>query len=289
MACSTTGYTGQNYCNRNSRFGKPTGLIFATDEHTNTAADFLLEATWINDVQNEKVFPLHYMKNFEDLSTEAAYYDYPDGSRKRMDQGRYRFAAHFDLNECIKKQLVNFRGNQDGIYMVYGDVIRGRTIDSGVNIVPIRLSDVNIEKETLPGMDAPGMVRVVIDLEDHKDLNEYDYSREMTWDVSDLDGLTEVTITQVTASATTLVVDVTANCGGDTKPITGLGTEITDWEMSDGDGTITGVTESTTVNGRYTLTGTAFATGELDLAEPEDRSDDVLVISSGPATITVDE
>ena len=287
MACSSTGYTGQNYCNRNSRFGKPTGLIFATDGHTNAAADFLLEATWIADVQAQNVFPLHYMKNFEDLSTEAGYYDYPDGSRKRLDQGRYRFAAHFDLNECIKKQLVNFRGNQDGIYLVYGDVIRGRTTDSGTKVVPIRVLDVNIEKETLPGMDAPGMVRVVVDLEDHKDLNEYDYSREMSWDVSDLDGLTEVTITQVTASATELVVDVTADCGGDFKPISGLGTEKTDWKISDGDGTITGVTESATVSGRYTIAGTSFATGELDLADPADRSDDVLVISGGAATITV--
>jgi len=279
MTCSTTGYTGQNYCDKNSRFGKPTGIMFAIDGHTNIAADFLLQASWEDDVQNQQVFPLHNMKSFEDLSTEPTYKDYDDGSRKLMEQGDYRFAAHFDLNECVKKQLLNFRGFQEGIYLIYGDVIRGRTIDSGVNIVPIRLEDINIEKAMLPTMSEREVVKVVVDLKSDKDLNEYDYSRKMAWDVSDVDGLTEVDLSVVAgATASAIVVDVTADCGGQSKQISGLGTEITDWTI--GSGTITGVTESTSVRGRYTIAGTTMA-GDVNLADPGVRSDTVMVISSG--------
>lgn len=279
MACSTTGYTGQNYCSKTSRFGKPTGIIFAIDGQSNTAADFLLEASWNDDTQAQQVFPLMNMKAFEDNSTEPTYKEYDDGSRRLMEQGDYRLSAHFDLNECTKKQVLNFRGFEEGFYLVYGDVIRGRTIDSGVTILPLRIGEVNVQKATLPTMADTEMIKIDIDLKSDKDLNEYDYSREMAWDVGELDGLTEVDLTvSAGATASSIVVDVAADCGGDSKQISGLGTEITDWTI--GTGTISGVTESATVRGQYTIDGTGMA-GDVDLASPIVRSDDVFVISSG--------
>ena len=52
MTCYSTGYTGQNFCDANSRFGKPTALILAKGTHSSSAADFLLEATWNTDINN---------------------------------------------------------------------------------------------------------------------------------------------------------------------------------------------------------------------------------------------
>jgi len=289
MTCSTTGYTGQNFCNKKSRFGKPTGIIFARNSHTETAENFLLEASWVEEVQAQNVFPLHFMRNFEDLSTEAQYHEYPDGSRKLMEQGDYRFAASFDLNECIKKQLINFRGFNEGFYLVYGDVIRGRTIDSGTNIVPVRIGELNIEKATLPAMDGtPEMVRVVIDVEDERDLNDYDYSREMTWDVKDVDGLTPVNLAiNGTPTATEIVIDISADCGGNKKEISGIYTDdMTSFSIS-GDGTLTSVTESATVRGRYTFVTSGLANDdEISLVSPATRSDDVLVIGSAALTVS---
>lgn len=277
MACSNTGYTGQNYCDKKSRFGKPTGIAFAIDGVTFSAADFLLEDSWKEKVQALQIFPLHEMKGFEDQSTEAQYHDYDDGSRKLLEQGDYRFSAHFDVNECSKKQLLNFRGFQEGIYLIYGDVLRGRTIDGGTNIIPIRVGDINVEKASLPAMDAPEMLKVVVDLSSDKDLNEYDFSREMAWDVKDVDGLTPVSLTvEAGATATSIVVNVSADCGGNTKPISGLGDTSADWTI--GTGTISSATESSTVRGQYTIAGTGME-GDIDLAAPSVRSDDVMVIS----------
>ena len=288
MACDTTGYTGQNFCNKNSRFGKPTGIMFAIDGQSNTAANFLLQASWEDHVQAQQVFPLHNMKGFEDLSTEPTYHDYDDGSRQLMEQGDYRFSAHFDLNECVKKQLLNFRGFQQAIYLIYGDVIRGRTINAGVTIVPIRLEAVNIEKATLPTMSDREMIKVVIDLESDKDLNEYDYSRKMAWDVKDVDGLTEVTLEEVQAStAIQVVVDVYADCGGDQKQISGLDTLTSGWVIV-GTGTFASASESATVLGRYTIVTTGFvpATDTINIGAPSDRKDTVMVISSGAIATT---
>lgn len=289
MACYSTGYTGQNFCDSGSRFGKPTALILALSTHTNTLANFLLEATWNTGINALSVFPLKNMRNFEENSTEAQYYDYPDGSRVLVEQGDYRFSAWFDLNECSKKQLINFRGFTEGVYLVYGDVIRGRTVDSGANVIPIRISQLNVEKATLPGMDGtPEMVKVTVDLVDEADLNEYDFSRKMAWDVYNLDGLTQVTLTEVAGSTTSLVtVDVASTCGGNSKPISGLGTETTDWTI--GDGTISGVTESSTVPGRYAIASSAdFANGDaIALVNPATRSDDVFVIQSNSLTATI--
>ena len=291
MACDTTGYTGQNFCNKNSRFGKPTGLMFAIDGQSNLKADFLLVSSWENDTQAQQVFPLHNMKGFEDLSTEPTYHDYDDGSRQLMEQGDYRFSAHFDLNECVKKQLLNFRGFQQGVYLIYGDVVRGRTIDAGVTIVPIRLEAVNIEKATLATMSDREMIKVVIDLKSDKDLNEYDYSRKMAWDVADVDGLTEVTLSLpagVTQTATLLTVDVSADCGGQNKQISGLGVENADWTVTLAGGTATfvSVSESTSVPGRYLFITTGAANADtVDLASPIDRSDTVMAISGGSIAI----
>ena len=285
MACNTTGYTGQNYCEKTSRFGRPTGIAFAVDGQSFSEADFLLEDSFINAVKSQQIFPVMSMKGFEDQSTDPTYHEYDNEDRDLVDQGKYRFAASFSKNECAKKQLLNFRGFSQGFYLIYGNVIRGRTVDGGSTIEPIRITQTNVEKASLPTMTEKEMINVVIDLVSEKDLNEYDYSREMEWDVTDLDGLTEVTLSVVSASATSIVVDVATDCGGNTKPISGLGTEATDWEVETG--TISTVEESSSILGRYTISGTGMD-GTIDLADPSGRSDDVLVISAGAITLDID-
>ncbi len=289
MTCYSIGYTGQNFCDAGSRFGKPSAIILAKGTETNTLANFLLEATHNTAINATNIFPLKNMKNFEENSTEAQYFDYPDGSRVLIEQGDYRFSAWFDLNECTKKQLLNFRGFTEALYLVYGDVIRGRTVDSGVNIVPIRINQCNIEKATLPMMDgSPEMVKVTIDLTDERDLNEYDFSREMAWDVYDLDGLTQVTLTEVAGSTTSLItVDVAAVCGGNSNPLSGLGLATTDFAVASA--TITAIDESATVPGRYAIASSAgFANLDfITLVNPATRTDDVFVIQTGTLQATI--
>lgn len=287
MACtSLTGNAGNLYCRDGSIFLKPSGIILAETSHSLTAANFLLQASWINDIQAEEIFPIMEMKNFEENSTEPTYHEYANEDRKLTSQGKYRFTAYFDVTECQKKELMNFRGFSGLIFFVYSNnVIRGRSTDGGTTVVGMRLLEFNVRKATFPLMDGtPEMLAVDFSLKDEKDANEYDYSREMTWDVSELDSLTEVTLAQVgTASATSIVVSVTGNCYGDSYPITGLATA--DFSIA-GAGTLTSATDNG--DGTYSLV-TVGATDStvIDLVAPSSIVADLLIKSAGSVTIDV--
>ncbi len=83
MACNETGYTGQNYCNPNSNFGEPTGIILASSDHSMTAANFALEDSWIADIKSGKLFPFMGLDNFEENSSDATMYEYTSRRRKK--------------------------------------------------------------------------------------------------------------------------------------------------------------------------------------------------------------
>lgn len=287
MSCTNlTGNPGNLYCRDGSIFLKPSGIILAKKAFTQTAANFLLQAQWIDAIQAENVFPIMEMKNFEENSTDATYHEYANEDRKLTSQGKYRFTAYFDMTECQKKEFVNFRGFSDLIYFVYSNnVVRGRSIDGGVNIVGMRLLEFNVRKATFPLMDGtPEMIAVDFSLKDEQDANAFDYARQMSWDVTELDSLTEVTLTQVgTASATASVVSVTAKCYGDDYPITGLVTA--DFAIS-GAGTLTSVTDN--ANGTYSLvTSGATSSTVINLVDPSSLAGDLLIKSKGGVTLTV--
>lgn len=287
MSCTNlVGNAGNLYCRNGSIMLKPTGIILAKTSFTQTAANFLLEAQWINAIQSEQVYPLMDMKNFEENSTDVTYHEYANEDRKLTSQGKYRFSASWDLTECQKKQLNNFRGFSGYIYFVYSNnVLRGRSVDAGVNVVGIRISEFNVRKATLPLMDGtPEMVTIDCSLVDEKDLNEYDHSREMAWDVTSLDSLTEVTLAQVgAASASAITVSVYGKCYGDNYPITGL--VAADFAAT-GAGTISTVTDNS--NGTYAIAGSSFSDSTIiNLVAPSSLAGNLLIKSAGAVTIDV--
>ena len=287
MACNTlTGNAGNLSCRDGSIFLKPTGIILAQKTFTQTAANFLLQSKWVNAIQAESVFPLMEMKNFEENSTETTYHEYANEDRKLTSQGKYRFTASFDVTECQKKEIMNFRGFSGLIYFVYSNnVIRGRSIDGGANVVGMRLLEFNVEKAKFPLMDGtPEMLTITFSLKDEKDANEFDYAREMSWDVTELDSLTEVTLAQVgSATATASVVSVTVDCYGESFPITGLVTA--DFAIS-GAGTLTSATDNN--DGTYSLVTTgATDSTVINLVAPSAIVADLLIKSAGGVTLNV--
>ena len=287
MSCTSVGLTGGRYCTTGNPKGVPTGIILAKEGQSFTADDFKDEDKINTAIKNEQIFPIvgEMFKEFVSNQTEASYHEFADESRKTMRQGKYRFGVMLDLNECQVNQMLKFRGFRGRIYFIYEDWIRGVSTDSGTTVKGARTALVNLEKGTQNLTDGTaGTHQLVIDLVSEKDLNKYDYSREMSWDVGLLDGLTEVDIeTTGTPTTTEIIVKVNANCYGDSLPITGLG----DGHFIVSEGTITGVAESTSTPGEYTITGTSFATGTVNLAAPADQTTDLLIKSSGAASVSI--
>lgn len=287
MSCTNlTGNPGNLYCRDGSIFLKPSGIILANKSFTQTADNFLLQANWISGIQAETVFPVMEMKNFEENSTEPTYHEYANEDRKLTSQGKYRFTAYFDMTECQKKEMMNFRGFSDLIYFVYSNnVIRGRSIDGGVNIVGMRLLEFNVRKVTFPLMDGtPEMLAIDFSLKDEQDANAFDYARQMAWDVTELDSLTEVALAQVgAATATAATISVYSQCYGDNYPITGL--VAADFAIT-GTGTISTVTDN--ADGTYSFVTVGAVSGDtINLVAPGSITADLLIKSKGAVTLTV--
>ncbi len=289
LTCFTAGNTGQQYCTPESILGDPIGMILALDGSNNefTAANFLLETTYETGINARRLFPIMFLKGFTDNSEETVYFDYPSGDRKLVRQGKYRFQFDYNVNECVKKELFDFQGYSQKIFLLYNDnIIRGRTTDSGVTIKGMRVKQINVIKEKQGNFGEPAMMLLEVDFADYKDLNQYDYAMEMAWEVSELDGLTEVTLAESgTPTIISLVVSVNAVCNGESKPITGL--VFADFNIT-GAGTL-GVEGGFADNGdgTYTFVTVGLINGDIvNLDAPSVIADpDLFIISGGALTI----
>ena len=287
MTCFSAGNTGQQYCTPESILGDPIGMILALDGAANefSAADFLLEATYKTGINARRLFPIMFLKDFVDNSEEAVYFDYPNGDRKLVRKGKYRFQMSYNVNECVKKELFDFQGYSQKVFLLYADnIVRGRTTNSGVTIKGIRVKQINVLKEKQGNFGEPAMMMLEVDLTDYKDLNQYDHAMAMDWEVSELDGLTEVDIAaNGAASATAIPFTVYATCNGETKPITGITYAMLDTYAGGSSLTDNG-------DGSYILVGTGMATGSLNLLTPAAIGAidaDLLIISAGALAVTI--
>lgn len=285
ITCFATGNTGQQYCTKDSILGDPIGMILALDGSNNefTAENFLLETTWETGINARRLFPIMFLEEFEDNSEEAIYKEYSSGNRKLIRQGKYRFSMSYNVNECVKKELFDFQGYSQKIFLLYADnIIRGRTTDSGVTIKGSRVKQINVLKEVQGNFGEPAMMMLEVDLENYKDLNQYDHAMEMDWEVGELDGLTEVDLAaNGAASATAIPFTVYATCNGESKPITGLA--FADIDTYAGASSLTD-----NGDGSYILVGTGMVSANLNLVAPSSIADpDLFVISSGALAVTI--
>ena len=288
MACYSTGNTGQQYCTKDAIFGDPIGMILALDGSANefTADNFLLEATWETAINARTIFPIMNLKGFTDNSTDATWKEYPNQDRKLINQGKYRFAFEYNVNEDVKKELFDFQGFSQKVFFLYNDnVIRGRTTDSGVTIKGMRIESLTIHKEKQNPSGETPMLVVEVDMKDYKDMNQYDYAMEMSWEVGELDGLTEVDLAANGAtSAIAIPFTVYATAYGEDKPITGITFAMITYSGA-GEATLTD-----NGDGSYILVGSGMDSGDLNLATPAVMGaidGDLFIISSGALSITI--
>jgi hypothetical protein len=290
MACSTpTGNPGMQFCTTDNILVDPIGLILTADSLSFTAENFLLQTAMNDAVEARTAFPIMGLKDFVENSTDTNFHEYTDETRKFIRQGKYRFQAMFEVNECVKKELQNFNNFRGRVIFVYEGsdkgVLRGSSIDGGTTVKGARIQQLVVVKETLPTKDGvPAMITVEIDLKTSKDLNQYDHAREVDYDVWELDSLTEVDLAQVgAASVTAVTISVNSSCYGVTNPISGL--VVADFVLT-GTGALVSVTEPTAGNYLF-VTTTLTEADSINLVAPTAMVADLLILSSGPVVVTV--
>lgn len=288
MTCTNTGLTGGRFCTPGNPEGTPTGIAFAKDTFEMTEESFLLEATLNAAVKSENFFPINgkgLFKGFEINNAESLLHEFGNRTRSFMEQKVLRFVAVLDPNEAQEKQLKKFHNSTHEVYIFYDTIVRGRTPDSGTTIKGLRTTGIYVETGDFNLSDGTkGTMRISVDLLTEKDKSEYGYSREVAWDLFELDGLTEVDLETVgTPTALEIVVDVFAESNGNKKPIAGL---IDDDFAIVGTGTITTVAEG--IDGRYTFVTVGLANDDtIDLVSPATISvDDYFIKSAGALTVS---
>jgi hypothetical protein len=290
MTCNNTGLTGGKFCTTGNPEGVPTGFALAKDSFEMTAEDFLLKATLDTAVKAENFFPINGKKLFkgmENNNAEALIHEFGNRTRSFMDQKVLRVNFLLDPNEEQEKQLKKFhKANGLELYLFYGSIIRGRTPDSGTTVKGLRTTGVYVQTGDFNMPDGTkGTMMVSVDLMTEKDKSEYAYSREVVWDLFTLDGLTEVDLEQVSATASELIFNVYSESNGNQLPIPGL--LAADFAMGAGStGTLSEVAESATIPGQYTATTALMIDGDtINLVAPASISVAEYFIKSSGALI----
>jgi hypothetical protein len=241
------------------------------------------KANWLQGVVDGKIFPLHGVRKVEDGSKDAMKQEFEDGSEAIMRERQRGYVAYFAWT--LDQQKVAMSYNQAFQYFIPYDEANNILAKSedGIVVKPRKIGSITVEPMTIGLAGSKPLTKVTII---EADYNEWD-SDGLTiqpnkgtvatrWTPGEINPITTVTITQVgTSSSNSYVADVAYKSKSDItntgaysidRPITGL--LAANFQSKNGSGvivSITSVTESATVPGRYTITHTTYATGTSEV------------------------
>jgi len=196
---------------------------------------------------------LYSLYEVANADKEATYYEADEFKFKTNKEVKVTtFESYLGL--CSHKALKSYQDSEytqvfeiteDGaiIGVMDGLEVKGQDISS---------FDVSIRKRTTK--DKPAFTMVSITYKDFTELENNPFARIPDWDANDLEGIYNVTLTFVSASSTSIVVDATTGCNN--TPVEGL--LLADFTYSGG--TLSGMSD---VGNRYTFAGTGLTSGNI--------------------------
>ncbi len=252
-------------------------ILCPPDQEIDTEANALLEATWTALLENDeptRCYPLPpyfmYTPSREDAVYEQGHYGkkifvregYPDG-----------IVMYESLPTCYIKKLETFNGQN---WTAYAVTEKGYILGWSEDGTKFQAFDVFFQLEADKPATADETRKTPIRLYETESWQWQKYgvaidptSESTSWNPRELEGLQDVTVSVVTSSATELVVDVKTDCDeiGVTDLVLGDFTLVDD---AAGAESIVSATESTTVDGRYTLDVTTLGADDylINLKEP---------------------
>lgn len=240
-------------------------MIVTPDNFTATAANLSSKSFWQNAVKDEPSKRVHiwpYFDTFEDISEEAVYEDTPL-SYLAVRDGNYRFKFGIAQSLCLHKAMFTHRASTGRAWLVdvNDEVICTVGADNLYRGLSIQL--LNTEKLMISDGSVRTKTPVVLALRNNRELDQNGYMFTADW-FSEVIRLKDVTLKLVSASTSTIVVDVVTTC--DNSPVAGL--IAADFVLKDNAGASQSFTLSSS-GGRYTLSATnSFVDGTLTLVKP---------------------
>lgn len=255
--CSTEAANIKNSGKQKQCVPKPIERLFLSKEgfsFTNKANSVLL-ASWKTAIANKDIIPLYKVEEFSANNTEEKKYegrfeDYP--SEEAVKGTNYNIL----IGNCSYEALESYEGTDYlRIFGVLTDGLFTAELQENGTIKGQPLSSYNVG--VLNDSEIGGKVQnadIEVKFKKHSISNI-----KPAFDLDDLDGIQDVTLTIISASSTAIVVTATAGCQGD--KVSGL--ETANFRFLNASGTPQTLVASE-VDGTYTLTGTGFVTGTLE-------------------------
>jgi hypothetical protein len=275
-------------CTDKAFYGKPVIAYFVKSTFVPTYTTFLLEATFNTAVKAETVFPVKF-DDWEWADVEAGTWTSGTGIPYKTTARKHIAVMKINSSLCLKSELLKLEGFKGGVMLGYDQqYIRGCTITSDV-VIGMRIDKVMFMGEEQQGTNSEDPAKLVFHIifTTSKDFSDYEYTREMTWVPSDIDGIHNATITKISSgtSSTAIVISVHIDCDGSYVPVEGLVVA----DLVSTMGAIASCTESTSTAGNYTLVPTTtWATGTITLAGTTALTYATMALqSTGAVSITI--
>lgn len=213
----------------------------------------------------ERVYKFPDFVNFEDVSEEAIYQQTPLADLF-VRPGKYMFRFHIVEGLCTHRAMFTHNGGNARIWMwdIANNLLATELVDG--DFAGLNVSLINLEKIKFSDGSVASTSPLYVVLKDSNEIDKNGVLIPADF-VGELNRLTDVELTiPVTPATSATAIPVTVKNACDGTDVSGL--VLADFVLLTAAGvaqTITSVTES---NGVYTINGTAFVDGTLNLVAP---------------------
>lgn len=227
------------------------------DQIFDTVEDAKDLAVWKADINTKKLIPLYEIEELAVADTEDTFFE--GNSKYKTKNGKKIRTFNCFVGLCSHDALTSYNNKKMRVYEhTDAQEIKGVTPD-GVKVRG-QLVTITVGKRIDAMPDKPAHSPITLEYADFKEFENNGVILKPTWSQIELNGIFDVHIKQVSASATSVKFTVDAGCAGDL--VTSLETANITFETAGG----VEVTHSfvgADANGVYELTGTGFEAGNV--------------------------
>lgn len=206
-------------------------------------------------------YPLPVFENVEMAKADSTFEEAPSGRKVFIKSGKRSFAGElWSQTSTFLSKLESNRCSDFGFYIVD---VNGSLVGSkvGDDLYPIPVDNESFEAKLMFATDST-IQKIMLSFDWYRLFDESTLwlitQTEANFDFNNADGLLDVNLTKVSSTSTQLVVTAKLDYGTGSNPIAVKGLLLANFELSNATtGTsisISAVTESTSIDGQYTLT-----------------------------------
>lgn len=229
--------------------------LATNDQEFASVASAKTLADWKTDINAKKLIPLYEIEELAIGDTEDTYFE--GNSKYKTKNGKKIRNFNCFIGLCSHNALKSYNGKKLRVYEhTDAQEIKGTTPDG--TKVKGQLVTITVGKRIDAMPDKPAHTPVTFEYADYNEFEDSGVILKPTWSHIELNGIFDVTLALVSASATSIKFTVDAGCAGDV--VSSLETANITLKTALGV-TVTHSFVAADANGVYELTGTGFVNG----------------------------